>query len=182
MFGEKEMANEIINSLVRNFEIYMKNFSDRLKINNVFNEFENKARDDLMNLVKLSNIRYKSVKSGNSLESVLKKQTPVYAQIINNVLAEDLYKSPDIISEKKKFKNLNNKTTYNELNSLRLKIKETTKVLNADDNKSRPFGARKGKLKSIKSKIKNEITNSNKMWSTDKNLSQAKINLEQILI
>jgi hypothetical protein len=51
MLKEKEMTNEIIEKLVKNFDYYMKSFKERLKINSMFNEFEDKARDDLLSLV-----------------------------------------------------------------------------------------------------------------------------------
>lgn len=51
MLKDREMANIIIEQLVKNFDQYMKSFRDRLKINSLFNEFEDKARDDLISLV-----------------------------------------------------------------------------------------------------------------------------------
>lgn len=58
----------------------------------------------LISFRKLSNQRYKCVKSGNSIESVLQNQRSQYLELVKNLLNEkELYSTSDIISEKKKF-------------------------------------------------------------------------------
>jgi hypothetical protein len=134
MHSEQEKVNEIIEELVKNFDEYIVNVGDRLKINSLFNEFEDKARNDLMSLVKLSNTRYKSVKSGNTLQNVITKQLPVYHQIVNSALNDQFYQANDIFSEKKKFRKMNNKQKNHEIQSLRSNIKENTKCLSLEEN------------------------------------------------
>jgi hypothetical protein len=129
MQGDQEKVNEIIECLVKNFDQYMKNVNDRLKINSLFNEFEDKARNDLMSLVKLSNSRYKSVKSGNTLQNVIHKQIPIYHHIVFSALGEKFYQTNEIFLEKKKFNTMNNKDKNNQIHNLRVNIKENTKNL-----------------------------------------------------
>jgi hypothetical protein len=134
MHSEQEKVNEIIEELVKNFDEYMHNVNDRLKINSLFNEFEDKSRNDLMSLVKLSNTRYKSVKSGNTLQNVIGKQLPVYHQIVNSALNDQFYQANDIFQEKKKFRKMNNRQKNSEIQSLRANIKENTKCLSLEEN------------------------------------------------
>lgn len=46
-----EKKNEIIEKLIKHFDGYINNFKDRLKINSIFNVFENRIREDLNTLV-----------------------------------------------------------------------------------------------------------------------------------
>ena len=49
--NKPEKKNEIIEKLIKHFDGYINNFRDRLKINSIFNIFENKIREDLNTLV-----------------------------------------------------------------------------------------------------------------------------------
>ena len=86
MFKNKKVRKEdLISKLVKHFNSYMSGFSDKRKVNLIFNEFDDRARTDLVSLIKLSNERFKSVKSGNSIESVLDKtKSTVFRPTKNN--------------------------------------------------------------------------------------------------
>ena len=47
----KEKKNEIIEKLIKHFDGYIGKFIDRLKINSIFNVFEERVREDLNTLV-----------------------------------------------------------------------------------------------------------------------------------
>jgi len=49
--NKPEKKNEIIEKLIKHFDGYINNFKDRLKINSIFNIFENRIREDLDTLV-----------------------------------------------------------------------------------------------------------------------------------
>ena len=134
MSGDREKVNETIEYMIKYFNKYMSNMNDRLKINSLFNEFEDKARNDLISLVKLSNTRYKGVKSGNSLDNVVQKQMPAYRQIINSAITDEFYLTDDVFQEKKKFGKMNNKAENTEIGLLRHLIKENVKSLSSEEN------------------------------------------------
>ncbi len=134
MSGDREKVNETIEYMIKYFNKYMSNMNDRLKINSLFNEFEDTARNDLISLVKLSNTRYKGVKSGNSLDNVVQKQMPAYRQIINSAITDEFYLTDDVFQEKKKFGKMNNKAENTEIGLLRHLIKENVKSLSSEEN------------------------------------------------
>ncbi len=51
MFDKSEKKNEIIEKLIKHFDHYTKNFKEKLKVNSLFNDLEDKVREDLLNLV-----------------------------------------------------------------------------------------------------------------------------------
>jgi len=189
MIDDNEKVNEKIEELIKHFENYIGSMNNRLKINSLFNEFEDKAREDLISLVKLSNTRYKGVKSGNSIQSVLEKQSQSYRSIIANAFKDGFYKTNDIYNEKQKFKNMSNKSMNHQIYTLRNKIKENTKSFNTDDG-GNPY-EQGGKyreanlkflkrMKEVKSPTREEMTSSkwgkniinNKKRSMPKSISQ----------
>jgi hypothetical protein len=129
MHAEKEKVNEVIDTLVKTFDQYIKNTNDKLKINSLFNEFEDKARNDLMSLVKLSNSRFKSVKCGNTLENVIQKQHPVYQKIAKMSLHDNFYQTNEIFIQKKKFNNMKTKDKNTQIQELRAIIKDNSKTI-----------------------------------------------------
>lgn len=126
----KELTtNKAIQALVSNFDGYIGNMNDRLKIHAFFNEFDDKARSDLMNLVKISNNRYKCVKSGNNLDTVINKQAQTYRQLANRVLKDEFYTTDDVYNEAKKVKNLRSNRNQKEIAELRMKIKHSNRMI-----------------------------------------------------
>jgi hypothetical protein len=187
MNGDREKVNETIEHMINHFNKYMTKMSDRLKINSLFNEFEDKARNDLISLVKLSNTRYKGVKSGNSLDNVVQKQLPNYRQIINSAITDDFYLTEEIFQEKKKFKKMNNRAENSEIAILRQTIKENVKSLNMEENGQNIYeavGEHKAanikfleRLKKIKSPTMQELNTLN-----NTNLTRRKDKVNQMTI
>lgn len=178
MFSEnKELANEYINHLIEKFSEYLKKFSEKLKTNELFNEFEDKAKSDLMKMVKLSNERYKSVKSGNSLTSILKKHQPIYYKILEGIVDDDFYHNFQFKAEKKKFKNSNTASYTNELANLRVKIKEYSKPINTEEYEIIQRAKKKSKSDFLRSK---SIFKSNLGTSIKKGTSELKKKNPQI--
>jgi hypothetical protein len=183
---DQEKVNETIHYLIKNFDQYMDNFNTRLKINLIFKEFEEKAHGDLKNLVKLSNLRYKGVKSGNSLQSVLSKQKPIYNQIINKVLNDEFYQSNDIHSEKMKFMKMNNMDKNSQINILRNRIKENAKTLDDESgNLYEAEGEHKyanmmflNKLKQVRSTV-GQMIHDEGLTKNTSNLSSNRLNTKK---
>lgn len=80
-----------IKDMVELFNTYSKKVNEKMKVYRIFSNFENRAREDFRNLLKLSEERYKIVKSGNSSESILNLQRKNYEDIISKILADQLY-------------------------------------------------------------------------------------------
>ena len=56
---EDKSVNRIIPKLLLKSEDYKKSFKKRIKINNIFTEFDHKANDQLRNFINESKKRYK---------------------------------------------------------------------------------------------------------------------------
>jgi len=84
--------NQIIDKLIKKFEAYLKFTKEKLKITDLFKGFENSARNDLQTLLyfvlsylinrKLSNDRYKAMKSGGSLNKIMEIQEPFLTHFV----------------------------------------------------------------------------------------------------
>jgi hypothetical protein len=113
-----------IDNLININSEYLKHFNLRLKANKFFNEFDHRAREDLMNLIQLSQERYKSVKSGNDLDVILNKQRGNFETILKLAQIDELYNTSAISEEKRKFMKIRNKTRNKELITTRAGIRD----------------------------------------------------------
>ena len=73
-------SNDLIPILLDKFSVYTNKIKDRIKINSIFSEFNEKTSSQFDKFIKMSQLRYKGIKSGNSLENMLEKQKPKYNQ------------------------------------------------------------------------------------------------------
>ena len=122
----KDHTTEHIETLINLNSDYLKLIDTRLKANNLFKEFDQRAREDFMTLIKLSQERYKSVKSGSTLDTILDNQKEIIRTISDNVKNEDFYNNISTITdEKRKFLKIRNKLRNKELTIARAKIRET---------------------------------------------------------
>jgi len=147
MMVQKDKINEKIDKMVKCFEKYIGRMKDKLKISELLNSFQEKTKEDLFELIKLSNSRYKGVKTGNLIENILSEQMPKYKQIIDSTLKDDFYLTNEIHDEKKKFKKMNNKIYNSEIDKLRSQIKENSKLLNSQENSNKLYEAAGEKYK-----------------------------------
>ena len=75
----------------------------------------------------MSNVRYKSVKSGNRLENILRIQKRSYIDLAEKINENDVVKNIDEIEdEKKKLEKINNNKKYKELADIRAKLRMST--------------------------------------------------------
>ena len=124
----KELStNELIPQLIDKFSSHANKLRDRVKINSFFAEFNQTARNQLNQFIKMSQNRYKGVKSGNSLENILLHQKPEYTKISNQILSDQFYSTNDIEVENKKLFKKTKKKDNDEINELRNKIKTGAK-------------------------------------------------------
>ena len=89
-------SNELIPILLDKFDEYTNKIKDRIKIDSIFSEFNEKTRSEFSKFIKMSQLRYKGIKSGNSLENMLEKQKPKYNQLSKKILDDIFYNTNDI--------------------------------------------------------------------------------------
>ena len=129
--------NELILNLFDKFSSYTDRFKDRIKIDSIFSEFNENSRKNFNNFIKLSQLRYKSVKIGNSLESLLIKQKPKYYQLSNNILNDNYFQSNEVDEEIQKLKKKINKKNIKEIIKIRKQIISKIKEFGKKDKKYR---------------------------------------------
>ena len=130
-------ANELIPELIIKINNYSSKLRDRVKIDSIFREFDSYAHSNFQNFIKMSEQRYKSVKSGNSLNSVLSKQKKEANNLSSKILSNNLYIDNEIEKENKKLFKKINKKENKELYQIRHNIIEKTKNYTAKELRRR---------------------------------------------
>ena len=136
--NENQSANELIPELIKDSKEFTKSLNARIKVNGIFNEFNANTNQNFHKFVNMSNTRYKSVKSGNRLENVLRSQKQLYFNIADQMNEDKaLNNLQEIEQEKKKLNtNLDAKKTK-ELNKLRDKLRISIKDLSKTEIRRR---------------------------------------------
>ena len=120
--------NDLIDSLVKSFKDYDESLKNKLRANNLFSSLDENTNKNFNKLINLSDLRYKSVKSGVKLNNILRQQKPKYEDLIEELKNDKLYSTNNLDSEKAKlFKS-----------SVIYKNKEILKIRNKLKNSLRP--------------------------------------------
>ena len=135
---EKENINILVPALLGKNQEYSKNLSDRVKINGIFSEFDAYTHENFQKFIKMSEQRYKSIKSGNHLQKKLLSQRQEYNDIAAQILNNHFYNNNDIEKESKKLlKKMNKKEDNKEILELRKNIIQKTKDFTKKEIKKR---------------------------------------------
>ena len=118
-------TNKLIPDLITNFKDYDKNLSNRIKVDNLFMSFNDDANRNFNKFVDLSNKRYKSIKSGNTLNNILGKQMPTYNKLNKEINNNEIYSTTELEEDKKKLGKSVNKFKSKELNVIREQLKDS---------------------------------------------------------
>lgn len=118
-------ANILIPQLITNFTDYNKNLSNRIKVDTLFMSFNEEANKNFNKFVELSNNRYKSIKSGNTLDDILGKQMPTFKKINKEVRLNEVYSTTDLDEDKRRLGKSVNKYKTQQLNLIRDKLKDS---------------------------------------------------------
>ena len=90
--------NELIPVLIKKFSEYSNKIKDRIKIDEIFSEFNLNAHNEFNKFIKMSQNRYKSVKSGNTLENVIfKSYEELHSKIVD--ISNIILKNNENLSE-----------------------------------------------------------------------------------
>ena len=164
---KEKSANDLIPELILKIDKYSSKLKERLRIYSMFQEFDNYAHMNLQNFIKMSERRYQSIKSGNNLKNILKKQKKDYDELSTKILSNNLYNDENIETEEKKlYKKINNKDNK-ELYQIRHDIIEKTKDLTKKELEKRKRylissqKSRNNLKKKIKEKSDNKYRNNN---------------------
>ncbi len=130
-------ANDLIPELLDKLSNYTDKFKDRIKVDSIFNEFDESARGELNKFIKMSQTRYKSVKSGNSLQNLYNNQKSKYDKLTNNILKDVFYNTNEIEVENKKLFKKPDKKNNQELIDLRQQIILKTKNYSKSELRNR---------------------------------------------
>lgn len=152
-------VNDLINSLVVSFKEFDKSLKNKIRVNSIFSSLDENTTKNFNKLVNLSDLRYKSVKSGVKLNNIIKVQKPKYENLIEELKNDKLY-SPNILeAEKAKlFKNsftFKNKEIYDIRKKLKNSLKLKQHILNFKKKMNPQSKDRKSKLASIIKKVTN---------------------------
>ena len=95
-------TNILVPKLLDKTSLYANNLKTRIKIDGIFNEFDESANVDFKKFIKLSQQRYKSVKSGTHLNNILNNQKQEIKELSDNILTNKFYNNNEIEKESKK--------------------------------------------------------------------------------
>ena len=167
----EKSANDLIPELILKINKYSSKLKDRVKLYSIFREFDTYAHINLQNFIKLSDKRYRSIKSGNNLHNVLSNQKKECTELSNKILTNKLYSDKNIeIEEEHLCKKINNKDSK-ELYQIRHDIIEKTKDLTKNELKKREeYIILAHKSRNQRMKEKNQIEEQNKNIITNKTL------------
>ena len=167
----EKSANDLIPELILKINKYSSKLKDRVKLYSIFREFDTYAHINLQNFIKLSDKRYRSIKSGNNLHNVLSNQKKECTELSNKILTNKLYSDKNIeIEEEHLCKKINNKDSK-ELYQIRHDIIEKTKDLTKNELKKREeYIILAHKSRNQRMKEKNQIEEQNKNITTNKTL------------
>lgn len=134
---KNKSANELIPELIIKINKYSSKLKDRVKIDSIFREFDSHAHINFQHFIKMSEKRYKGVKSGNCIKNILSNQKRECDELSNKILTNNLYIDNNIEKESKKlYKKVKNKENK-ELYQIRRNIIEKTKNFTVKEIKNR---------------------------------------------
>ena len=162
-------ANDLIPELILKINKYSSKLKERVKLYSIFREFDSYAHMNLQNFIKLSDKRYRSIKSGNTLNNVLISQKKTYNELSNKILTNNLYNDKNIEKEEENLCKKTNNKDIKELYQIRRDIINKTKDLSKKELK------RREKYLILVNKSRNQrINNINQIESQNKNINNNK--------
>ena len=102
MIFPSKTANDLVPVLLEKSGILSQQMRDRIKVNGIYNEFDEKSTSFLKKYIEMSNKRYKGVKTGNNLETVLVNQRLDYDQLSDQIFKDKFFTNPLVENEVKK--------------------------------------------------------------------------------
>lgn len=120
--GNDKITNKIIKSMLKSFKDYNNNLNARIRADSIFLFLDGNANKAFSKLINLSNSRYKAIKSGINIKSMISKQKKNYSLLNDKFQNDILFNSPTLITEKKKLDKSVNVLKNKEIVDLREKL------------------------------------------------------------
>ena len=120
---------EFIPELIDNENKFSDKLKDRVKVNEIFNEIDISANNNLKKFIQMSHKRYKNIKSGIPINHFLTKQKSEYDELSNKILTNNLYNTNDVENEVQKLYKKVGTKECKELYKIRKSIINGTKDL-----------------------------------------------------
>jgi len=120
--------NILIPKLLDNSNKYTNEIKKRIRINTIFNEFENKSKNELDFFLQESSRRYKKTRSGASFDSVMKSSIEKYKKEGNKILNDEFF-NLNLNEEKKSIKQLKNGKLLKKIGKLMYSIKDNINLM-----------------------------------------------------
>ena len=95
-------ANKVLPTIILKNNQYAKQIKNKIQASYIFFEFDKKASNELMNMVKLSNKRNRDMKTGSLLETVLSKSNDTSAKVSSKIVNDPLFVNINSFREDKK--------------------------------------------------------------------------------
>ncbi len=95
-------TNILVPKLLDKTSLYSNNLKNRIKIDGIFSQFDDNANINFKKFIKLSEQRYKSVKSGTHLNNIIKNQKDEIRELSSYILSNKFYNNNEIEKESKK--------------------------------------------------------------------------------
>ena len=120
--------NILIPKLINKSNKYTSEIKKRIRINTIFNEFENKSKNELDFFLQESSNRYKKTRSGASFDSVMKSSLEKYKKEGNKILNDEFF-NLNLNEEKKSMKQLKNGKILNKIGKIMFSIKDNINLM-----------------------------------------------------
>ena len=168
--SKARVTNQIIPPLLSSFKDYNSNLRTRLKVNSLFLSFDEKSKKTFNKFILLSNQRFKLMKYGGNLNSILSNQRNNYTKINDEIKNDILFTTNYPNNERKKLIKGVNEIKSKEISSMREKLYETLRYHSIYDKKLKNHklvtseDSSKQKFKNLKSsKLMNNRKKTNDM-------------------
>ena len=131
-------ANKVLPTIILKNNQYARQIKNKIQASYIFFEFDKKASNELMNMVKLSNKRNRDMKTGSLLETVLSKSNDTSAKVSSKIVNDPLFVNINSFREdKKKLKKNITKQYEDEVSELIKQMEQTGKIDYLIDNKKK---------------------------------------------
>ena len=117
-FENRKIINEMIPEAITDSKTYSKEIKKRMKLNNIFSEFENKATNDLNFYIDESNRRYTKSKCGINLNTLISSTRKKCLDESIKILNDNFYTNNIIDDERSKMKYKSGKKYYKKIKNI----------------------------------------------------------------
>lgn len=97
--------NQQIKNLITGLDSYTKTLNDKIKVNRILNDVDKRVIQEFKALLKISQNKYKSIKSGNSLQPALRHKAKAIEGLIERIGDDPVFFKNDYLEEKMKIQN-----------------------------------------------------------------------------